>query len=139
MLSKYWQGDWWCHKLVSRYVPRSVMPQIDEADLPALCEWVESCGVRVTEVTRSPDQLRFHQRVNLHRVATMPQVVYDKPLLVSRDGYVLDGNHRAVAHKQRNEPARCIELDATFLGAMRLLFSFPRTYTYGDGLTHAAY
>ena len=139
MLSKYWQSDWWCHKLHSHYVPRSVMPQIDEADLPALISFVTEHGVRVTEVTRSPDQLHFHQRVNLHRVATMPQAVYDKPLLISRDGYVLDGNHRAVAHKQRGEPASAIQLDATFLGAMRLLFSFPKTYTYGDGLAHAAY
>jgi hypothetical protein len=139
MLSRYWNGDWWCHKLHSYYVPRSVMPQIDEADLPALCEWASSRGVGVATVTLTADQLHFHQRVNLHRVATMPQAIYDKPLLISRDGYVLDGNHRAVAHKQRGEPARCIQLDASFLCAMRLLFSFPRTYTYGDGLAHASF
>jgi hypothetical protein len=121
------------------YVPRSVMPQVDEADMPALLRWVSVHGCSVTEVVRSADQLRFHQRVEMSRVVSMPSEVYEKPLLISRDGYVLDGNHRATAHKLKGEPADCMMIDADFQRAMQLLFSFAKTYTYGDGKTHAAY
>lgn len=115
------------------YIPRPLMPQIEEADLTAFVQWAAWEGVAVLEVEREADALRFHQRVNMARVRTMPPDLMAKPLLISRDGYVLDGNHRAAAHKLAGSPAPCLEVQADFQDAMRLLFSFAGT-TDGQAL-----
>jgi hypothetical protein len=118
------------------YIPRPVMPQVDEADQSALFDFIKNGGVDVVELVVPVEQLFFHQRVDMKLVADLPPEAYNKPVLTSRDGFVLDGNHRAVAHKLRGDPVPCNQIEADFEDAMRLLFAFPKTYVYGDGQFH---
>jgi len=110
------------------YVPRPLMPQVDEEDLDSLITFAFFKGVSIFPAERSPSALFFHQRVDSHKVKDMVEAVYLKPILVSRDGFVLDGNHRATAHKQRDEDAECLLVDTDFEEAMQILFAFPKTY-----------
>lgn len=110
-----------------RWIDRSAMPQIDEADLTALVEWLAFKGVTVETVTLSSKALRFRQSVERH-LAPMPKAVYDKPVLIASDRYVLDGNHRARAHKLNGDSCRCLRLSCGFSEALEALFSFAGTY-----------
>jgi hypothetical protein len=125
--------------MMTHFIARREMPQIDEADETALVEWLAWKKVEVTEVVLNPNQLHFHQRVNMNRVRSMPQWVYDKPAWVSEDGYVLDGNHRAHAHKLHGDPMNCLRIDLPFEQAVEVLFSFAGTYTYAQRQHAAAY
>jgi len=118
------------------YVPRQVMPQIDEADLLAFVEFATFNGVEVEDREVDITELKFHQRVDMVKVHNLTEDELAKPLLVSEDLFVLDGNHRAVGHKLNGTPARCLVIKAVFEQAIGLLFSFPGTYSYGDGQFH---
>lgn len=110
-------------------VPRPLMPQVDEADYPALFQWAAWQGVAVREETIPAAHLKHHQAVNMRRVRTMPPDLLAKPLLVDRDGYVLDGNHRAAAHLLAGTPAPCCVFDAAFEEAIAVLETFAGTTT----------
>lgn len=117
------------------YVPRCCMPQVDESDYPALLSYLFWTGAEPTDVLIDPSEVRHHQRVQLDRARAraMPASVLAKPILVSNDGYVLDGNHRAAAHKYLGSPMRAIRLDVAFEEGIRILFGFSRTYTLVPG------
>ena len=111
------------------YIPRAVMPQVDEADYPALLEHLDRHGVAVNQTAYCPKDLRAHQRVSREHVMNMPPQVLDKPLLTSLDRYVLDGNHRWWGHCLNGSKCNVLEIEAEFEDAMRLLFSFPKVFT----------
>lgn len=114
------------------YVPRTRMPQIDESDLVDLLAFLARHSVHVSIAVVEPNDLRFHQRVFENRVPPLGDDLLDKPLLVSSEGYVLDGNHRATAHKRYGTRPVCFILHKDFLDSMALLFQFPKTYSYGE-------
>jgi hypothetical protein len=111
------------------YVPRPVMPQIEEADYAELFRFATAQGIFLTLCTRHPDTLKFHQRVKFAHGFTPDASVEDKPILVSADGYVLDGNHRLAMHKREGKPVNCIQLNLEFEEAIAFLFSFPKVGT----------
>lgn len=119
------------------YVPREIMPQIDEVHLPALVKFALDRDVSVAFQAVDAHALRAHQRINLTHALSMPPEVLFKPLLVSSDGYVLDGNHRWWAHVHTDlAVAPTIRIGLPFEAAVGLLFEFPETYAYGDGHAH---
>lgn len=113
------------------YVPRPFMPQIDESDFESLLRHAESRGVAYQLQTIAPPHVvRFHQRVDHDRARGMPDSVYRKPILVSSEPYVLDGNHRLWEHIDRREPVQAYRFALDWDSALRFLFSFPKTYTF---------
>lgn len=112
--------------------PRDAMPQVGEGDLLALLVHLARHGVE-TETCRMPvDQLVFHQRVYEDRIPARRSADMNKPLLVASDGYILDGNHRAAAHRRYGTTPVVFQLDCPFIEAIKAIFTFPRTYTYGE-------
>jgi hypothetical protein len=119
----------WCNRPMHwQYVPRPFMPQVDEADETALVEWLAFRGIKVSETTIEAEQLEFHQHVDFNRVETMPADVYAKPIWVAQDGSVLDGNHRATAHKLKGDPVKALRVELPFEQAVAAIFSFAGTY-----------
>lgn len=116
------------------YVPRQDMPQVDEGDyVPLLCHLARA-RANVEVLTADPNDLLFHQHVIEARIPARGDCAQlNKPLLISKEGYVLDGNHRAAAHKRYGSRPVVIVIHRDFTDAMKLLFSFPHTYTYGEG------
>lgn len=118
------------------YVPRPVMPQVDEAAYPDLFRFATAQGVVVRFVRRDAKALQLHQRIDWAHVHALDPATLAKPILVSADGFVLDGNHRAAAHRLAGAPIECIELQLEFEAAVAFLFRFPGVYAYGDGAVH---
>lgn len=82
------------------YVPRDRMPQVDEEFYPQLVSDAHAmmrgpgCEFDVVPV----QSLRAHQRIDHFRAKCMKPDVALKPILVSQDGFILDGNHRWWEH-----------------------------------------
>lgn len=108
------------------YVPRPRMPQIDEEYYPELLTFL---GGKVSHHVHQPSSLRPHQRIDPIKASLMTEAVRRKPILISEDKYVLDGNHRWLAHSMENTPINCLCIEHSFEVAIELLFQFPKTYT----------
>lgn len=111
------------------YVPRPMMPQIDEVDYPDFLDFVRQEQVGLARRTFAPRLLRAHQRIDRIKAGLLPPEVRDKPIFVSEDHYVLDGNHRWMAHAMEGSELRAWVIGAGFEAAVNLMFRFPRTYT----------
>lgn len=111
------------------YIPRAEMPQIDGADLPHLVATAFDGGHTPSFEIVDPHTLHAHQRVNHARALAMPPGVYMKPILISADDYVLDGNHRWWSHVHRHEGVMsAIRIGLPFDDAIAWLFKQPYTY-----------
>jgi len=110
--------------------PRPDMPQINEADLLPLLVFLAGHNVNVEATEMDTAQLVFHQKVYPDRIPPPRSAELRKPLLVAADGYILDGNHRAAAHRRDGTRPIVFRLDRSFLEAIAALFRFPRTYVY---------
>lgn len=110
------------------YVPREDMPQIPMEAYPLLVRDAFPIGIHfgVTDT----HQLRAHQRVDhtlALKVAADPHELLI-PVIVSADGYVLDGNHRWWAHVHGDMPAiATINIHLPFDAAIDWLMSLPYT------------
>lgn len=112
------------------YVPRAEMPQVDEMYYPRLITEATTKGPGVVFDTVHPATLRAHQKVNHERAKAMPENGRIKPLIVSADGFVVDGNHRwwAAVHGG-HEWVNVIRLGMNFDPALVWLLRKPYVYT----------
>ena len=107
------------------YKPRPLMPQVSDKAYPQLIAWCARNGLTVSCGSVSLACLKPHQRIDKAKAQAIPPQVLDIPLLVSCDGYILDGNHRYLAHKlQGKATVRVIQLGAAFDEAIADLFRF---------------
>lgn len=113
-------------------IPRALMPQINEADYPELFAWLEAQSVGVEQDIFHPDELRLHQRMDRHSLRAMPLAIEREPILVSRDLYVIDGNHREERHKEDGRMLSAFVIDRDFAEAVMLVRAFPRAYEIAD-------
>lgn len=113
---------------MAQWIPRDHMPQVDEADLPQLVALAYVAGLSPCFDVVSPNALRAHQRADHKRAATIPPMLLRKPLLVSVDGYVLDGNHRRMGNMMHKQPCNVIRIGLPFDKAIAWLFTLPFTY-----------
>lgn len=112
------------------YVPRPIMPQIDESDYDDFLRFVASKGVAVAHKKVSTRDVRPHQRIDKIAIQRMPEAARQKPVFISIDGYILDGNHRWAFHiMMHDQELPAIELGLPFEEAIKLMFSFEKTYT----------
>jgi hypothetical protein len=118
------------------YVPRPLMPQVDEDCYFELLQYVQQHGHAWSYAEVDPSTLQPHQRIDHDRARHMDPLCLKKPVLVAQDGYILDGNHRWWEHNHLGLPIRTISIDLPFAAAIEFLFSFPKTYSYGDGAEH---
>lgn len=110
--------------------PRTEMPQVDEKDLLQLVIFLAEHSVSTEAKVMPVDRLVFHQRVYPNRIPPPASADMHKPLLVAADGYILDGNHRAAAHRRDGTSPVVFKLGLPFHEAIALLFKFPATYRY---------
>lgn len=110
------------------YIPRPVMPQIDEQFYPEFQTFALKRGVPLLRLRMEPRKLRAHQRIDAIKSSLMSEEVRAKPIYISLDFYVLDGNHRWLAHINEGSIIECIQIALPFAQAVDLMFQFPRTY-----------
>jgi hypothetical protein len=84
-------------------ISRSVMPQIKHKHMKDFLEYLKDNGIKVKKVTLDPGKLKAIQgefdkekiAKNIEKLKVSGEK--QKPIFVSDDGYVIDGNHRWLA------------------------------------------
>jgi hypothetical protein len=116
-------------ELLPFYVPRAVMPQVDRKDLPQLIVKAWEKKLNPTLEVVDPKELHAHQHIDFNLAKNMPIEVKLKPVLVSRDSYILDGNHRWWRNVYDHDSAmNVIRIGYNFEQALDWLCSLPFTY-----------
>lgn len=127
--------DWYRWPIAdSNLVPRVDMPQVDESDYPALVNFLQAHSCPVSRIVIEPQSCRFHQSVDDFDPSRIFRMPLDKPILLARDRFILDGNHRVKANLYLGRPLiHAIELNRDFEASIALLFAFPRTTVTANG------
>lgn len=115
-------------ELLPFYVPRPVMPQLNEEDYHDFVAFLAMKDIAVDMIERAPDQLRAHQHIDPIKAERMTPDIREKPIWISADDFILDGNHRWLAHVMDNTPLDCLQIGLPFDEAIDVMFAFPRTY-----------
>lgn len=110
------------------YVPRPVMPQINEEDYEDFIEFAAERGVEVTVRFFAPEALKPHQRLDKFKAAHMSPEVGRKTVFASLDNFILDGNHRWMYHRITRTRVPTYQVRLPFNDAIALMFDFPKTY-----------
>lgn len=111
------------------YVPRDHMPQVDECYQPRFVSDSLLVGTGTTFEVCDVRQLRAHQRIDHDRAIAMSPKTKLKPIIVSSDGYVIDGNHRWWAHVHGGDMLiNVIRLDLPFDAAIKWTLARPYVY-----------
>jgi hypothetical protein len=112
-------------------VPRDQMPQIHETDLPRLLVYLGRLGVKLEAGEILVSKLQHYQDINWEVVKAIASDAFKlrKPVLICADDAIIDGNHRAAAHKIAGRDfIGFIRLGIDFEHAIPLLNSFPTAY-----------
>lgn len=99
-------------------IDRKFMPQVSKDDLPEAIELLKKNGVQVTFKNILPTQLSSSQKqVNREKVINIVKDIKKgkkmPPLIVSIDGFIVDGHHRWLAYKliNPNQPIKVIQMN----------------------------
>jgi hypothetical protein len=106
------------------------MPQIRESDQAAFIAFAQDKGVTVTHETVAIHSIQPAQTsYNPVQVAQMPvAIARSKPIMVSADGYILDGTNRwaRLMHEDGLQSVSVIRVGAMGREALALMKSFPK-------------
>lgn len=118
---------------------RSQMPQVDEADLADLIAFLQSEDIIVSSCNINPRLIRGRQKVDRSKIRNMTRnLVLSKPILVSREPLIIDGNHRWFYADYYHIPEIFAwKVNLPFEDALAAVMRFPKTYEYGDGNAHS--
>lgn len=112
------------------YVPRILMPQIEGQFYD---DFITFAGDKVRHCKLNPSDLIPHQRVEINHAVNLSQEQIEKPIIVSHDGFIVDGHHRWYWHYHRpSDFLNALQLQMNFAEAIAFAFSFPQTYCYRD-------
>lgn len=102
-------------------IERKEMPQIPDDVIPGFLKTFQDKGIKVTKDTMAVGQLKATQKeINAEKVVGMANAYkegkYDpskQPIIVSKDGFVLDGHHRwaAMVHDDPSNKMRVFRVD----------------------------
>lgn len=109
-------------------VPRDIMPQVDEKDIPRLIVFASKMGYGVMAGETRPSTFTRYQPVDWNKAKNMKEEVLAKPVLCTKAFEVIDGNHRNAGHEVRNTLNPYIQFDCTFVQALDMLAVFPFAY-----------
>lgn len=117
-------------------IPRAKMPQIDLENLPELFAYLQQHRVPVN-FAYTPTGVLYPKQCLKQTVPIHDMQVLEKPLLVSNDFAILDGNRRWATYRASGVSiVPCYVIGCAFHHALPILRKFPKTYAYGDGQFH---
>jgi hypothetical protein len=117
-------------------IPRAKMPQVDEKDIPELLVFLGNRGLSIKAGFIDPHEVKAHQAVNIAIVKAMEAHTLAKPVLLSSDKAIIDGDHRWYRHILDNAMMPFIQIGCMFEDALMHIKAFPKTYELGDGVKH---
>lgn len=109
-------------------IPRDIMPQVDEKDIPRLIVFAAKMGYGVTAGETLPSTFTRYQPVDWVKAKAMPETVLDKPVLCTKSFEVIDGNHRNAAHEINETLNPYLKFDCSMVEALDMLNVFPFAY-----------
>lgn len=121
-------------------LPREQLPQIKAEHRGALVNFLGARGItHETDAEVDPASLKPTQgEFSPAKVQQAREFVGgDRSILVSADGYVLDGHHQWLAKLDGGQPVKAIRLNAPIQDLLRLAHQFPSSTT-ARGATRAA-
>ena len=98
-------------------IPRSAMPQIDSKCRAEFIAFIQSQGIKVRNLRVPAKSLKMVQgEYNRDKVGAIMDSgnIKGDPIFISKDGYIVDGNHRLIAFINMPNVSRYI--DVTELG-----------------------
>lgn len=116
-------------------LPRRNMPQVLQKDFEHYLDWLkqEGVGIEETEVngaSLSPSQLDINEDKVRQLIIDNADNLND-PIIVSNDGYVIDGHHRflAILNKSLNKhyvPINAYKMDLPIHELIKITMKYPR-------------
>ncbi len=122
-------GDWANFNPASKTlgIPRAEMPQIKAEHRGAMVNFLNARGIAHKEETVSPGSVKPTQAEFSRRKVDAAKEFEggSRSILVSSDGYVLDGHHQWLAKREAREDIKIIRLDAPIRDLMAAVKEFP--------------
>jgi hypothetical protein len=116
-------------------LPRRNMPQILQKNFKEYLEWLDSEGIGVEELKVNgadlkPSQLDINEDKVKKMVVEVPDNL-DKPIIISNDGYVVDGHHRwltkiNIANNRSYVPINAYKIDQPIRELIKTSMKFPK-------------
>lgn len=110
---------------------RSKMPQISSKDYTAYMAHMKKAGITSKPVKAKPTKLKAIQKQfsldGIVQAMSSADANKTKSILISKDGYVIDGNHRwLAARNSRQSSIDAIEFSANKDEVMQATLAFPK-------------
>ena len=122
-------------------VPRAEMPQVKAQDRGAMVNFLKARGIDSSNEVMparaiKPTQAEFSPAKVQEAAARTDG---DRSIIVSADGYVVDGHHQWLAQRQKGEPVKVIKLDQPIGDVLQALKGMPSAQPEQarDGATRA--
>ncbi|QZE12048.1 PLxRFG protein [Klebsiella phage vB_KpnP_ZX1] len=107
-------------------IPRAEMPQVKAEHRGPMVNFLAARGITHREGMVPADTLKPTQaEFSPERVARARESNSDRSILVSSDGYVLDGHHQWLAAREKGDNVKAIVLDAPIRDLLPLVHEFP--------------
>jgi hypothetical protein len=109
-------------------VPRIAMPQIKTTDYSELFRFMENNNIGHKKIKVRPSELRPVQKEFMDSgvVKALHLSVGEKPILISDDMYVIDGNHRWLAAMNSRSPLVAIQFSENIFQCLAVIKRFPK-------------
>ena len=116
-------------------IDRKQMPQISSQDVNEFISYLKSLGHAVTKSTLPIIQLKMTQKEfnddKVKHLMKKGKSQLSKPVIVSKDNYLLDGHHRFLALYNLDSSSKIpvVKVDVAIHTLLNLAKSFPKTYS----------
>jgi hypothetical protein len=114
-------------------IPREKMPQIDSEDHKSFKKFLDKRNIGVRMIEINPKSLRATQgEFDSKKIESGLKKTEIRPIIVSQDGFVIDGHHRWLQAINGNKNTmKAIEIGTDARKALKLANKFPKSFKKG--------
>jgi hypothetical protein len=113
-------------------LPRNALPQIPNNKVEEFCEFINGQDIDIVRGKVDTDKLKpIQSEVNMDKVKNMlsDTAALDKPMIISKDGGILDGHHRWIANKMNeNDKVNVIKCNCSMRDLIELGHEFDGSF-----------
>lgn len=116
-------------------IPRREMPQIDSKNHAHFFNHLKKSNVAAVKKTVDPSKLKATQgHFNKEKIRSMMDGIQagkidSKPIIISKDNYVMDGHHRWLAHSNLNKDIDVHQVNVKAKKLLDMMHDYPKSYT----------
>lgn len=116
-------------------IARNEMPQVASKDISDFIRYITKNNISVAKKSIDPDGLKATQgQFHKKKIADLLDVIKkdnykQKPIIVSKDMYVLDGHHRWLAHVNAEKDIEIYHIDLSIDTLLDKMKEYPKSFT----------